>query len=201
MPPSKISLVSKAGFTLIELLLAALLVPLVAFAVYANFNSGIKIWQRLQQQTSVEDLNIFSQKTMKRFEGAINYAGINFEGDENSVTFPALIETEEKLGGNRAIGRIRIYYDPKERSIKALQENISQVYRGNGTVAQTLLARVDSMKISYFAENKQDKTFQWFESWVNRPSELPVAVRLEFEFADASGPQTAKKTFAIPTGG
>ena len=190
-----------AGFTLIELLMAAMLIPLIAFAVYANFNSGVKIWQRLHQQTSLEDLRLFSQKVSRNFESALQYSSIPFEGDKENVSFAALIQTDEKLGGDRGIGEIRFYYDPGTRSIQREQKNVSQIYREKGGRSETVLHGVNGWKVSFFALGKQDKTYQWFEAWENRPKELPVAVRFEFDFSGASGARPVTKTFMIPVGG
>lgn len=192
---------SRAGFTLIELLLVSLLIPLVAFAVYANFSSGVRIWQRLHQETSLEDLNIFSQKASKDFDAAVKYSKTALEGDEASVKFPALIDTEEKLGGSRAIGQIRYYYDLGEKAIKREQRNVSQVYRESETKGETLLREASSFRIGYYAMDKQDKIFQWVEAWEDRPNEFPVAVRFEFERPGDSGMRRIQKVFMIPAGG
>ena len=194
---------SRAGFTLVELLLVAVLVPLIAFAIYANFNSGIKIWQRLNQQTGLEDLNIFSQKALKSLDGALNYSTITCEGDGESFSFASFIETEEKLGGDRGIGQTRLFYDPKQKAIKREQKNMSQVYKEASGKVDILLSGVSNFEMSYFTMNKQDKTYQWIEEWSvpAPPNELPVAVRMEFELSVVSDSRSVKKTFMIPAGG
>lgn len=192
---------SRAGFTLIELLMVAMLIPLIAFAVYANFNSGIKIWTRLHHQTGLEDLRLFSLKVSNSFESALRYSSISFEGDKESVSFAALIQTDEKLGGDRGIGRIRFYYDPGTQSIQREKKNLSQIYKEKEGRSETLLHGVSAWKVSFFALDKQGKTYQWMEVWEDRPKELPAAVRFEFLFSGASGARPVTKTFMIPAGG
>ena len=186
---------------MIELMLAALLVPLIAFAIYANFNSGVKIWRRLHQQTSTEDLMIFSHKVSRNFESLFKYTPIAFEGNEENISFAALIETDVLLGGDRGIGQIRLFYDPGSNTIKREIKNLNQIYRERDSKIETILGGVSHFKATYLVENKKEKTFEWLEEWADRPKELPLAVRFEFTWLNASGQRQVRKTFEIPSGG
>ncbi len=186
---------------MVELLLVALLIPLIGFAIYANFNSGVKIWRRLHQQTSTEDIMIFTQKVSRNFETLLKYASIPFEGGKDGVSFAALTPTDPLLGGDHGICQVRFFYDPASKAIKRQIRNLSQIYRDMDTKAEPILSGVSDFKVSYFAMNKQDKTFEWLEEWADRPKELPVAVRFEFNWSSASGQTPVKKTFMIPAGG
>ena len=196
---SKKDLIS--GFTLIELLLVRLLIPLIGFTVYANFSSGVRVWQRLHQPDSVEDLLIFTQKVSRNFDSAMLYTPIAFEGNKESVSFVSLIQTDEKLGGDRGIGQVRFFYDTSSRAIKRQVLNLNQIYKNSNINAETVLGNASSFKVSFLGMDKQDKTFHWMEEWVDRPKDLPVAVRFEFKWSSAAGERPVKKTFMIPAGG
>lgn len=120
---------SQDGFSLIELLLVAGLAPIVFFAVYMTFSSGVNLWQKLKQPNPEEDLVIFSQKTQQDFQNSIKFSSIVFSGTKDEVSFPAAIHADKNLGGDHGIGRIAYYYDDKTHGIARTVWNFSQVYK------------------------------------------------------------------------
>ena len=91
---------AKRGFSLIELLLVLTLAPIIFFAVYANFISGVRLWQRMQVGTPEEDQAIFRTKTQRDFQNVLRYAAVPFTGGKDEVTFMAGIGSDEALGAS-----------------------------------------------------------------------------------------------------
>ena len=83
--------VKKGAFTLVELLIVCAVIGAIALAIYATFNSGIKIWQSISVQAPAEDVNIFFGKFSSDLRGSFEFAGIAFFGKEDSFEFPTLV--------------------------------------------------------------------------------------------------------------
>ena len=120
---------SCSGFTLIELLLAAALIPVVSFVIYANLSAGIRIWTKLTQQTPVEDINIFYERSSYDFKNIFRYVTIPFTGKEDKVTFATRIDAAPSLGGDRGIGEVTYFYDPRQKAILRQERNVNQIFR------------------------------------------------------------------------
>ncbi len=176
--------------------------PLVGFAVYSNFSAGVRIWQRLNQQTPLEDLSIYRQKMSRTFESVIRFSPIPFEADKDGIVCAAFITTDEKLGGEHGVGEVRIFYDDRSGSIKREEKNLSLVYRDKPGKIDNILAGVTDLKIMILSYDKQDDSFKWLEEWQNHPKvEMPLAVKLEFNFSNAGVSRHVTDTFLIPIGG
>src|SRR3989338_4885613 len=78
-----------SGFTLIELLIVSALLAVVSLALFSVFNSGIKIWQRINQTSINEDLNIFLSKFARDLANGFSFSAINFSGDAERMQFAA----------------------------------------------------------------------------------------------------------------
>ena len=182
--------------------MVAVLIPVVALAIYSNFSASVKIWERVHRQTSYEDLDLFILKTTRTLNGALRHSLIDFEADKESFSFAGFLETDEKFGGESGIGKIRIFYDERERSIKKEEKNVSALYREKPGKFETLLRGVGDFKASFLVFDKEYRKFVWVEEWTDRPKEeIPLAVRLRFNFTDLTGTKPFTNTFAVPVGG
>ncbi len=189
-----------AGFSLLELLLVMTLVPIVFFAVYANFSTGIRLWQRLQVDTPEEDVLIFTQKARRDFENVMRYSPIPFEGEKNEATFPTGIESGPALGGHRAMGEVRYFYEENAKAIFRETKNISQAYRQSEGTKDRILKNVSAFSIGYLTFDKLENAYVWNENF--RPSkqgELPVAIRLSYSLSEKN--ENVEQVFFIPVGG
>ena len=186
------------GFSLLELLLVTALLPLISFAIFANFSSGVRLWKTLNQESPQEDIRIFYQKVSQDFMNALNYTDISFTGDKDRVTLATRIDADPKLGGDRGIGRVSFYYDARERAIFKDEENMSQIYKEAPPRKVLLIKGVGSFEVNYFFVHSMDKTCTWDNEWTPKKDVLPVAVRFIF---DREGAEKTTLTFFIPVGG
>jgi prepilin-type N-terminal cleavage/methylation domain-containing protein len=188
----------RRGFSLLELLLVTALLPVISFAVFANFSSGMRIWKALVQESPQEDISIFYQKVSVDFMNALKYTDIPFTGDKDRVTLATRIDADPKLGGDRGIGRVSFFYDPRERAIFKEEEDISRIYKETAPQKVLMIKGVASFEVNYFFFHSQDKTFSWENEWEPKKDVLPVAARFIF---DRDGAGKTALTFFIPVGG
>ncbi len=179
------------------------LIPLVSFAVYANFSAGVKVWQAVGQGgIPAEDVDIFFQKVSVDFFNAFKYTSLPFSGDSKKVTFASLIDTERALGGDQGIGEVSFFYDAGKQAIVKEEKNVSQIYKEKPGKAQVMLRRVSSFQVSFFTFDKLNDAFVWQESWDPQETILPVAVKFRFELTPGTGPRESFiRTFVVPAGG
>jgi Tfp pilus assembly protein PilE len=68
------------GFTLVEMLIVAVTLSIVSLAMYAIFNNGLKIWQRVSSQIPESEVNIFFDKFSLDLKNTVRFSGIKFQG-------------------------------------------------------------------------------------------------------------------------
>ena len=188
------------GFSLIELLLVSALVPVIAFVIYSNFASGMRLWQASQKQGSAEDVQIFFQRASADFEQAFKYASIPFEGSSGEVMFACPVQADAALGGDRGIGQARFFYDGGHKQIVRSVKNLSQISEDRPGTEKVLLRGVESLEISYFVHSLVDKNYRWGYELDPKAKELPVAVRFQMVVDDGGQKKPFTKTFTIPVG-
>ncbi len=188
----------RKGFSLLELLLVTALLPLISFAIFANFSSGVRLWKILNQESPQEDVRIFYQKASQDISNAIKYSGVSFAGDKERVSLATRIDADPKLGGERGIGRVSFFYDQAQRAIFKEEENLSQIYKEAPARKVLLLRGVTSFEINYFSAHPPNKVFSWDNEWAPKKDILPVAVRFIFT---REGAENSALTFFIPIGG
>ncbi len=190
----------KRGFSLIELLLVMTLAPIIFFAVYSNFISGVRLWQRMQVGTPEEDQVIFRMKTQRDFQNVLRYAAVPFTGEKDGVSFTAGIEADEVLGGKRAIGRVRYFYDDSANAIAREVKDFSQLYRESAGQTTLMARNVRSFEIVYLVKDALKNDYAWEEKFrPEKPSDLPLAVRLIY--TTESSAENTQQTFFVPSGG
>lgn len=188
------------GFSLFELLLVSALIPFVSFVIYSNFSAGTRLWKALQRPSASEDVQIFFQKCSLDFERVFKYASVPFEGDIKEVAFAGLITTDSKLGGDRAVGQTRYYYDDAHGFILRETKNISQLSQDKPGVVQAMLRSVESFEVRYFILDPGDKSFKWVDSYDSQTKTLPVAVKFHLGLSESGRKKFFTRTFVVPVG-
>jgi len=198
---------TKNGFTLIELLIVTALLAVISLAIYATFNSGVKIWQRVNKQIPEEDLDIFLEKFALDLRNSFKFNGFNFLGEEKRFEFPTLVNSPGM--NKKTVGKVIYLYDSESNIIKRNLLDFSQIYNGEEGTTQELLKNVKSLKFRYYLYDKEKKEYLWQDEWLKedlpRPSEqergLPLAVRIELEFGNGTEIKKFTKTVNIPVSG
>lgn len=188
------------GFTLVELLLAAALLPVVAFVIYASFSSGARLWKASQRPSPAEDVQIFFQRTSADFLRCYKSKSLPFEGDSERVSFPGLVEAPPALGGHDSPGQINFFYDAARGQVLKESRNVSHMAEDKDGEKRSVLRGVSSFEIGYFVLKAPEKKFVWLEEIDPADGALtPIAVR--FRLALEGSPENVYvRTFQVPTG-
>ena len=181
---------TKSGFSLVELLLVMTLLPILFFAVYTNFSTGLKLWTRVITAVPQEDLNIFHLKMRRDLESMARFSPIGFEGTAEEISFAS--DTD-------GIGRTRFFYDADKKIVVREMQTISQVYQEAQGTSSVLLQNVRSFEIAYLSVDPLQGGYAWRENWKPEAGSLPAAVRLSYSVE--STPEKQEDTVFIPVGG
>ena len=189
----------RPGFTLIEMLIVTAILSVVALAVFATLNNGIKIWQKVNRQLPEEDLNIFFDKFAHDVKNTFKFTGIIFSGTIEKVEFPTLVNSLRLQ--KRTVGKLIYAYEPETRILNRYQVDFAGVYSGESKASpQQTLKNVRALKFQYYLYNEQNKVYLWQDEYGYKEG-LPLAVRVELEFDDGAEIKKFTKTVSIPTSG
>ncbi len=183
------------AFTLIELLIVSVLMSVVSLALYATFNSGIKIWQRISQTVIDEDASIFLSKFRRDLSNGVRFAGIDFSGDSQQIRLPALIYSPQLA--LRTVGEVIYAY--KDGEISRKERDFSHIYGQQEGFYESVLKDLEYCKFTYYSYDREAKEYFWEEE----PAEgsLPLAVKIELEYKGAGRPRRFIQTVDIPVNG
>ncbi len=191
---------ARRGFSLLELLLVMSLAPIVFFVVYSNFAMGVRLWQRLQIATPEEDRAIFLIKARRDFQNMRRFSSLPFQGSVEEVAYASSIEAPSALGLGRGIGQVRYYFDDSSGAIFREVRDYSRLYEDKDGVRTLLLKGVRSFSLAYLVKEPPSSEYEWKEEYLpEKPSSLPMAVRLTYETDGASQP--VEQTLIIGAGG
>ena len=185
------------GLTFIELLVVTVILSIVSLAIYANFNNGIRIWQRINKNIPEEDLNIFFDRFALDLRNALQFSGINFSGGSERLEFATIINSQRLQ--KRTVGKVIYFYEPYKQILRREERDFSQIFSGEDGLMRQSLTKIRSLEFTYYIYDKNKKEYAWEDEWM--VGALPLAVRIELEFKD--GVQTHKftKTVSIPVSG
>lgn len=169
------------GFTFVEILIVSVITSLISLAIYATFNSGIKVWQRVSEQVPSADLNIFLSRFNTDLKNTFKFTGIDFLGTENALEFATLVKSNDlKI---KTVGRAAYFYEPEDGVLKRRQDDFSQIYnKDEGRITKSI-ANIKSFKFQYYFFDKEKNKYAWADEWIGRAG-LPLAVRMELELDD-----------------
>jgi len=190
------------------LLIVTALLAVISLAIYATFNSGVKIWQRVNKEIPEEDLDIFLEKFALDLRNSFKFNGFNFLGEEKRFEFPTLVNPVRNKFSNgvnspgmnkKTVGKVIYLYDSESSIIKRNLLDFSQIYNGEEGITQELLKNVKSLKFRYYLYDKEKKEYLWQDEWLKE--DLPLAVRIELEFGNGTEIREFTKTVNIPVSG
>ncbi len=177
------------------------LVPVISFAIFANFSSGFRIWKAVNREVPHEDAALFASKVAVELGGALRYAGIPFSGDGGRVTFCAPIQAAADLGGSNAYGQVDYVYDAGQKAILREERDLNALHKEKEPRVTRVLERVEACEISYFYEDKSRQAFAWNDSWIpEKPESMPTAVRFTFEIERDGQRHSFRRTAPVLAG-
>lgn len=185
---------NKRGFTLIELLIVTVLLAVVSLAIYATFNNGIKIWQKINEYVFQEDLGIFFEEFTVDLRNAFKSKQFDFLGDKEKFEFITLVKSQAM--NKTTVGKVAYLYDPQSKTIARSSSDFSQLYEGRSAGAKQLAGNVESLKFLYYFYNQETKEYLWLDEWAQEG--LPLAIRSELSLNTGGQKEEFVKTVSIP---
>jgi prepilin-type N-terminal cleavage/methylation domain-containing protein len=182
------------AFTLIEMLIVTALLCVISLGIYSTFNSGIKIWQRLNKEVPEQDLYIFLDKFTSDIRNSVKFKAINFYGTENRLDFATIVNSSRM--GKRTVGSVAYFYDPKTEMVYKEERDFSCIYAGDKGTVKEMLKNIKSLEFQYYSYNKEKKEYIWQNAWLKEG--LPLAVWLQVEITDGDKVFKFNKTVNIP---
>lgn len=181
------------AFTLIEMLIVTAMLSIVSLAVYATFNNGIKIWQKINQEIPAEDMDIFFEKFTSDLKNSLKISSIDFYGQEDRFELPTLVNSR-KLG--ITVGRVRYRFDYAKGEITRQKMDYSDIYNGGMGIEEALLRNVKSLKFQYYIYDSEKQKYLWQDEQIKQG--LPLALRIELELKNNDQTNKFTKTVSIP---
>ena len=142
------------AFTLIELLIAASIAAILGLAILATFSVGFKTYSKLKNgNLSHADVLLSFEKIEKDLRNTFHFSGINFIGDQRSVSFAGFIHHSS------SIGRISYFFDAKTGgSLIKTEQPYSYSLLNNSTdeIDSKVITSLKDMVFSYYSFNSAE---------------------------------------------
>jgi len=187
----------RRAFTLMEILMVSVILSVISLALFKTFDSGIKVWQRVNRKIPETDVNILFFEFARDLRNSFNFAGTEFLGKENEVNFTALVNSERWQ--KNTIGRVGYFFDSNKRELNRRQADYSQVYEEKSGISREFLKNIKSFHFRYYAYDAQRKEYLWGEEWQKKT--LPLAIRMEIEVVYDEQTSKFVKTVNLPASG
>jgi type II secretion system protein J len=213
---------NKAGFTLLELLLAVTIFSIVAVALYASFNAGIRILRRSEEVMSYhQDLRIVMDELSldlhnsllaeiysetEKFETAGAEGGEEehvyfFTGERKTFSFVTLRDTYTEKGLERNICNVTYSLKGGESGglVRSLQYQ-STGFASNDSGEDTLLTGIEDLEVTYsYAAEDEDEPPVWLDYW-DQEEKIPLGVKVKFKLKGLGRMREFAKTVYIDVG-
>ena len=200
----------EAGLTLIEMLLVTAMLSVVGASLFAAFNNGAKIWQKITQEVTAEDINIFFEKMSFDLRNSFPFSAIRFKGENDEVSFPVVAQSGESA---ESVEEVAYLFDWGKKSLNRRQRTFSEIYQDDQGLEQTLVNHVDSAQFHYYYYDSRQGDYFWTSAWPeeNALSDedkkegdkkviVPLAVRIEIKTRDDNQERQFSKTVFLPAG-
>jgi len=185
------------GFTFIEIIIVIGMLSVISLAVYSNFSSGIRIWQRVNTHNPEEDLNIFFDRFRLDLKNSFKFTGHKFLGTQEMLEFTTLVESPAL--NKKTVGRALYLYKADTGIVERRLKDFSQIYGEEEGAARQLARDIKALKFQYYAYDKENKRYLWLDKWSD--AALPLAVRVELELKDETDANKFNETVSIPVSG
>lgn len=159
------------GFTLIELLTVSAIMVIVALEIYSAFNSGIAVWGKIRKGAIEEDAILFFEKLSYDLENILPYSGMDFEGKQKNVTFPARVRG--------SLGRVTYRLNEEAQGLTREEQDYSEVCQESDGKRRRLTEGVNALCFYYLGYDEEQEGWLWKETWQEK--NLPSAVKVEIE--------------------
>lgn len=177
---------SQQGLTFIEMLVTVALVSLLSLVLYTSLINGMKVWKRSQGLITEEDIVIFFDKLSSDLRNTFWYEGFSFEGDRESLAFPAFVDviadSQSQFSQGEYIeqlGQVKYFFDPQGGCVYKQIANYSQARDAVFPRKQKLVCNISQMRFTYYFREDQKEVARSDISGT-----VPLAVEVELTFQD-----------------
>lgn len=211
---------SREGFTLLELLLAVTIFSVIAVALIATFNAGIKILRRSEESMRQhQDLRYALDEVALDLRNALlaelpqaEAETEEIEGEEEEVyyfsgsstgfDFMTLKDVYDEDKIKREVCRVR-YFLREGAPLKFVRSvsSASAGYASGADANEELISDIiKSVEVSYaFEPHDEDMPPEWHDNW-EMPEAIPAGVKIRFDLKGVGTLQNITKTVFIETG-
>ncbi len=186
------------GFTLIELLIAASIAAILGLAILATFSAGFKTYSKLKDGNLAQaDVLLSFGKIEKDLRSTFHFTGINFTGDQRSISFAGFIHR------GPSIGKISYFFDTSTGgSLIKTEQPYSYSLLNNSTqdIDSKVIASLKDLAFSYYSFNPATNQYSWNGSFDNTGG-VPMQVRIRAVFQEGNEDFVQEKTISIPISG
>ncbi len=186
---------SLTGFTLVEVLIVTVILSVISLAIFSTFSNGLKIYNRINSEVTLEDLIIFFDRLGQDLRNSLNYSTVNFTGKDEELEFAGIVNSPRMQ--KRTVGKIKYVFDPSAEKLSRFTGDYSSVYNQEWLGSRQTLEKIKSCVFSYYYYDNQTKEFSWLPEWDK--AGVPVALRLELGLKDNPEDKFIR-TFNIPVG-
>ena len=185
----------KRGFTLVELLIVTVIMAIISLAIFSTFSSGLKIYNRMNSEFTLEDAVIFCDRMGQDLRNSLNFTGIKFTGKDDEFEFASIFYSSRMR--KRTVGRVKYIFDSSAEKIERHADDYSFIYNQEEPAGRQSLDKIKSCVFAYYFFDSQEKEFVWLPDW-NKEG-LPLAVRMELAIGE--NPEVKFiRTFGVPIG-
>ncbi|MBI3011075.1 MAG: hypothetical protein HYY58_01090 [Candidatus Omnitrophica bacterium] len=186
------------GLTLVELLVTLALLAAVIGTVAATFAGGVRVWERLEARgTRDQWVQVALEQLRHDLHNLRAFEPIGFEGSYDEFAFPALVPVDvEGAPSHDEVGRLGYFFDQIHQRLCRSRHSY-RTLRGHRVkdACDTVLAEVDRLRVRYGALDPDTNVLTWSESWSS--AEIPLAVKIEVGYRDASTQRSASRSLLV----
>lgn len=168
------------GFSLIELIIVSVMVAMISLAVYATFNNGLRIWQRINEELPTEELGIFFERFSSDVRSLLPLYAVAFVGEKEMLEFSALLHSPLFLAKTPAL--IRYRFIPSGKSLERSESDWSMLSNKEEPKSTHVLKNISNAVFDYYMYDDIRKEYSWVEMWDGKSFPLAVRLRVETEY-------------------
>ncbi len=185
---------SKKSFTLIELLITVTIFSVVSIVIYSTFDSGMRIWHRIEKFNLADIRNIMKMEKLNReLRQAFVFKekDIAFLGKKDQVKFSVVIDSE--------VNEVAYFFDPASKAVLRSAEKLADILavkekkEGLSLKLIPYIEEVSEFSLSYFYYDIIKAAYLWKDEW--KENTLPLAVKLNMILKN----ETYSTTVFIPS--
>jgi prepilin-type N-terminal cleavage/methylation domain-containing protein len=180
-----------SGFTLIETVISLVLLSFIALIGYQGLAFGVEQWRkghdRLEFRQAYQQAMGWVRNSVGSAERIVDRRTTQqvyrFDGGATAVEFVTRFERARRGG----LYVTRLYHDAADNSLRVSyylhHPEVDPEKAGIEPDSVTLLEDVAALKISYYAQAKNEKNLRWHDDW-RKHLMLPRLIRLDLETVD-----------------